>query len=202
MAQRNGDLTVKKSHQWAFILYLESAPSNWVEILRTTYNSVVVSPLHDSDVKEDGNPDKPHYHVMIVFNNSTTSTVADDIAMNLNASKPIAISNAWNYYNYFDHNHITGKAQYRHDAILFLNGLTEYDIKTLSKDQERSMRFSILRFIKENHVCEFCDLVDGLMGEDVDLADYALSHVLMFNTFITSCRNKGKKQELTGSTVA
>lgn len=198
MAQRNGDLTVKKSHQWAFILYPESAPKDWLDILRNTYNNVVISPLHDKDKKEDGTPDKPHYHVMVVFNNSTSSTTVDDLSDNLNASRPIPISNAWNYYNYFDHNQVTGKAQYRHDAIVFLNGLTEYDIKTLSKDEERSMRFSILKFIKENHVCEFCDLVDGLMGEDCDLADYALSHVLMFNTFITSSRNKGKKEELHG----
>ena len=48
-----------KKRNWAFIVYPDSAPADWQEILRQTGLQCVVSPLHDSDLDPTGEPKTP-----------------------------------------------------------------------------------------------------------------------------------------------
>lgn len=54
-----------KGRDWAFIVYPESAPENWREILDDTHIRWIESPLHDKDFNPDGTIKKPHWHVML-----------------------------------------------------------------------------------------------------------------------------------------
>ena len=40
----------KRSNKWAFLLYQESAPENYLEILEEMHVPFVLSPWHDKDV--------------------------------------------------------------------------------------------------------------------------------------------------------
>ncbi|MGQ7458465.1 Rep family protein, partial [Streptococcus suis] len=55
---------VQKGRDWTFIVYPESAPSNWREILDETHMRWVEFPLHDKDVNADGEIKKPHWHIL------------------------------------------------------------------------------------------------------------------------------------------
>jgi Plasmid replication protein. len=200
MAQTYIDGGKKKSHQWAFILYPESAPKNWLQVLDDTYLKIAISPIHDRDLDlETGEIIKPHYHVMVMFGNNTTSSVADDLSLSLHQTRCIPISNAWGYFQYLDHDRETDKAKYNHKDIRLLNGLTEGELKTLTKDQERELKRSIHVYIHTRKVTEYDQLLEDLFIVDSDMYDYASSHTLLFNTIITSFRNRGKKEEMTGN---
>lgn len=58
---------------WTFELYPESMNKDSFTKLKelgsNSYCSVMVSPLHDSDIKSDGTPKKAHYHVLIAYGN-------------------------------------------------------------------------------------------------------------------------------------
>ena len=54
-----------KTRSWSFIVYPESAPSNWIDILNDMHIEIIISPLHDKDTDPDGEVKKAHYHVMI-----------------------------------------------------------------------------------------------------------------------------------------
>ena len=43
-----------RARTWTFIVYPESAPQNWRELLDECHVSWVESPLHDKDVNPDG----------------------------------------------------------------------------------------------------------------------------------------------------
>lgn len=43
-----------KARTWGMVVYPQSAPEDWVELLRETYIQFAVSPLHDKDVNPDG----------------------------------------------------------------------------------------------------------------------------------------------------
>ena len=60
-----------KARAFAFIIYPESWPT-WEQDLRGLHMPVVVSPVHDRDVTEDGEPKKPHRHGIISWGNATT----------------------------------------------------------------------------------------------------------------------------------
>lgn len=63
-----------KKRYWAFVLYPESAPENWKEILQQTGLSCCVSPLHDKDINPTGEPKKAHYHIILCYSGPTTDT--------------------------------------------------------------------------------------------------------------------------------
>lgn len=54
MAEKN----VKKRN-WAFLVYPESAPENWLQILQATGLQCAISPLHDRDLNATGEPKRP-----------------------------------------------------------------------------------------------------------------------------------------------
>ena len=71
-----GNKTIR-TRNWMILVYPESAPENWRDIISAEQVQWIESPLHDKDVftelDEKGNPEhkagqtkKPHYHIMIM----------------------------------------------------------------------------------------------------------------------------------------
>lgn len=58
----------KCSNKWAFLLYQESAPENYLAILEDMHIPFVLSPWHDKDInKETGEFKKAHKHGALYF---------------------------------------------------------------------------------------------------------------------------------------
>ena len=57
--------TQVRTRNFATVIYLDSAPSNWQEILSDLHVQAFVSPYHDKDKNANNEDKKPHYHVMI-----------------------------------------------------------------------------------------------------------------------------------------
>lgn len=49
-----------RTRNWTFVLYPDSAPDNWRQILDDKHIEWIESPLHDKDVNANGEPKKPH----------------------------------------------------------------------------------------------------------------------------------------------
>ena len=49
------------------LLFTQSAPQNWRELLDECHVSWVESPLHDKDINPDGTVKKPHWHIILLF---------------------------------------------------------------------------------------------------------------------------------------
>ena len=62
-----------KSQVWAGIMYQDSAPADWEHQLRMLGVPFAVSPLHDSDIREDGTPKKAHWHVILYWPGGSTT---------------------------------------------------------------------------------------------------------------------------------
>ena len=54
-----------KTRAWTFIVYPDSAPSDWRDIIDDLHIPWVESPLHDRDQNPMGDQKKPHWHVLI-----------------------------------------------------------------------------------------------------------------------------------------
>ena len=51
----------KRSNKWAFLLYQESAPEHYLDVLENMHIPFVLSPWHDKDInKETGEFKKAH----------------------------------------------------------------------------------------------------------------------------------------------
>lgn len=72
--------STSRTRNFACVVYPDSAPENWQEILSELHVPAFISPLHDKDINNSsGEPKKPHYHVMIMFEGVKTKDQAFDV---------------------------------------------------------------------------------------------------------------------------
>lgn len=187
---------VKKKY-WAFVLYLESAPENWKEILQLRGIPVCISPYHDKDVNPDGTPKKPHYHIILCFPNTTTYNNVKSITDSLNQPIPISLDAVNGYYRYLTHKDNPEKYQYSPEDIETLNGFSIDDFVELTYTQVKTICIYLQQLIIDNNILEYSDLLDYLLTNELYTElDVASNHTLLFNTYICSRRNKIKSQGL------
>lgn len=118
----------EKARHWAGIVYPESMPENWKDIITASHVPCVISPLHDKDVNPDGTPKKPHYHIMFCYPNTTTGSSASHILAQLGSSLHAErVMSAVGNYRYLTHRDNPEKAQYSEDDIQSFNGFSYTD---------------------------------------------------------------------------
>lgn len=180
-----------KKRNWAFVLYTESAPEDWREILKLKGLTFAVSPLHDKDINPDNTPKKPHYHIILVFGSPTTYNNVKSITDELNQPIPIPLESVRGYYRYFTHLDNPEKHQYDSTKIELYNGFDVTDV--LNNFEVFQCLKTIQSLIQENNIFEYSELMDYLLyHEFLELWNVASSHTLFLNTYITSRRNKHK----------
>lgn len=58
---------VRKYRNFGCVVYPDSAPENWMDIISDMHVPCFISPLHDHDIGLENELIKPHYHVMFMF---------------------------------------------------------------------------------------------------------------------------------------
>lgn len=189
---------VAKSRYWAFIMYPDSAPEDWKNILIRAALPIAISPIHDRDVKnwDTGEMDKSHWHVLCCFDGPTTQANVIRISDSVNATIPIQVFSVKGYYDYLVHPQDTCKTPYSEADRINLNGFDVTNYTQLTSKEEVIMVKSIIHDIKKEKICEYSDLVDYAEGEDIQMYDYVIHHTVFFNAVLTSIRQKnGKKKK-------
>ena len=111
---------------WAFVMYPESMPDNWVDIIRDTGLPMAISPLHDKDLNPTGEEKKAHYHVICYYENPTTqNNVYQNVCKPLNATIPLKLESMRGMYRYHIHMDNPEKYQYDDRDRQFFNGFDE-----------------------------------------------------------------------------
>ena len=155
-----------KKRNWAFILYPESAPSNWLDILQGSFIKCAVSPLHDKDLTDDGLIKKPHYHILLCYDGATTYNNVLTLTQSLNATIPQVVDSVDGYYNYLSHTGFNDKYQYNADDVISFNGFT---IKRRAPPKEDLTTVKdLFKIILDNGICEYSDLISFLIVNELD----------------------------------
>jgi hypothetical protein len=180
---------MQKKRNWGAVIYPESAPSDWIEILKLKGLTFAVSPLHDKDVNPTGEIKKPHYHIVICFSGPTTDKTVNSILSELNQPIGIALESVRGYYRYFTHKDNPEKYQYDEKEIQLFNGFDVTDV--LNNFEVFQAMKEIQLLIVENDITEYSDLMDFLLSNDyLELWNVACSHTMYFNSYVTSKRHK------------
>lgn len=182
--------TIKKRN-WGAVIYPESAPFDWKEILKLKGITFAVSPLHDKDIDDGGNGKKlkkPHYHIILCFGSPTTFNNVKAITDELCQPIPISLESVRGYYRYFTHKDNAEKYQYNENEIELYNGFDVTDV--LNNFEVFQCLKQIQTLIIEKDIFEYSDLMDFLFYSDfMELWNVASSHTLFLNTYITSKRH-------------
>ena len=184
-----------KKRNWTFVLYPESAPSDWREILKISGLMAAVSPLHDKDTNPTGEPKKPHYHVLLVYSGPTTYNAVAKFTASLNATVPQALESVRGMYRYFSHKDNPEKYQYDENEVITLNGFNITDMIELTRSEVNELKAKVLKLIREVGITEYAGLIDFLLDNGM-MAEYdvAINNTLFFNTYICSKRNAERQE--------
>lgn len=185
----------EKSRYWAFVMYPESMPGNWLSILNEYHIPMAISPLHDQDLNADGEEKKAHYHVLLVYGNTTTATNIAKISESVNGTKPIPVMSLKGYFRYLTHKDNPEKYQYSDKDVKLICGFDPSDYWSYSANEEVKIRVEIIDIIKTNKIYEYFGLLDYLLGYDLALFKYTSEHTVLFNTIVTSFRHSNKKDD-------
>lgn len=180
-----------KKRNWVFVVYPESAPSNWIEILQSTGLQCAVSPLHDKDLEPTGEPKKAHYHVIATYSGPTSFNVVRALTDRLCAPIPQTLEQVRGYYRYLTHKDNPEKHQYDEKDIKTINGFNIADHIELSRNEVNEIKRKLQILIRQENILEYADLLDYLLDGEMNLElDVASNNTLFFDRYISSRRNK------------
>ncbi len=157
-----------RTRNWMFIVYPESAPENWREIIAELRVPWVESPLHDKDVDANGEIKKPHWHVMLMFSSKKSYQQILEITSCVNAPNPEKVANAKSMVRYFAHMDDPDKFQYDKSEVKAHGGADIANYLSVTTAERYELIREMMEFISVQNIIEMKDLLDYAMAERFD----------------------------------
>lgn len=158
----------QRTRNWTFVLYDESAPKNWAEILDEEHIEWIESPWHDKDVNADGEPKKKHKHIALLFGGVKSYEQVKEITDKLHAPIPQRCHNTKAMVRYMAHLDNPEKAQYSVSDIKAHGGVDLAELLRPSSSERYTMIKEMIDYIRSAGITEFQDLVDYASYERFD----------------------------------
>lgn len=149
---------VSRTRNYACIVYPESAPENWKEILSDQFIPSLISPLHDKDLNPTGEPKKPHYHVILMFDSVKTTEQAKNIFDMIGGVGCQVVNSIRGYARYLCHLDNPDKAQYNEGDIVSLCGADYSGVANLAIDKYKAVG-EMMDFCITNEIYSFAKLL-------------------------------------------
>ena len=133
------------------MVYPESAPENWLEILGEQLIPAFVSPLHDKDIDPQNQPKKPHYHVMLMFDSMKSTEQVKEVFALIGGVGMEIVNNTRSYARYLCHMDNPEKARYKEEEVRCFGGSDYAHIIGLPSDKYASL-MEMIDYFHENSI--------------------------------------------------
>lgn len=154
----NGAKTPRKAtRNWATVVYPDSAPDDWKEKLDALRVAVLISPLHDKDVNPNGEPKKPHWHVLIMFDGPKDEHKVREIFDAIGGVGCEYVNSIRGYARYLCHMDNPEKHQYDIGKVVSMNGADFNTLVSLPSDKYKAIG-EIIDFIEANDIYSYRQL--------------------------------------------
>ncbi len=185
-----------RCRNWTIVVYPDSSPDNWRNLLDEKHIEWIESPLHDKDLNANGEPKKPHWHVLLLFGGVKSYEQVLEFVNFLNCPIPVRCHNAKALVRYMAHLDNPDKAQYSISDIKPHGGVDIAELLRPSSSERYCLIKDILQFVKDNNIIEFQDLIDYAFSNHFDdwfplLCDNSAFIVV---NYIKSCRHRDKQK--------
>lgn len=186
----------QRSNKWAFLIYKESAPDNYLEILEEIHIPFVLSPWHDKDVnKETGEFKKAHKHGAFYFDSlKSYSQVSELIKEKLNGPAHVEpVMSPRGMYDYFIHAENPDKTLYDIKDIESGRG---FELgKFLVQQNSDDFTTEVIDTIEQNDFTEFEELVWYARDNNTALLGLIIDRTYFFARYLDSRRHNPKRLE-------
>lgn len=186
----------QRSNKWTFLIYEESAPENYLDVLEDIHVPFVLSPWHNKDVnKETGEVKKSHKHGAFYFSSlKSYSQVSELIKDKLNGPAHVEpVMSPKGMYDYFVHADNPDKTPYDINDIESGCGF-ELD-KFLVQQNSDDFTNKVIDTIEENDITEFGELVWYARENNSALLGLIIERTYFFARYLDSRRHNPKRLE-------
>ena len=186
----------KRSNKWAFLIYQESAPENYLDVLEEMHIPFVLSPWHDKDVnKETGEFKKAHKHGVLFFESLKSYTqVSELLTEKLHTPSHVeVVMSPKGMYDYFIHAENPDKTLYNMDEIESGCGF-ELEQFLITNNNEQFLS-TVIDIIEEHNFTEFNNLVRYARVENPSLLNLIIDKTYFFAKYLDSRRHSNNKKE-------
>ena len=157
-----------RTRNYGTVVYPDSAPADWQDILAQQFIPALISPLHDKDTNPDNDePKKAHYHVMVMFDNVKTKEQAIELFSKIGGVGCEVIQSRRGYARYMCHMDNPEKAQYKQDDVRALGGADYVDIIGLALDKYKAVS-EMMDYCDSNNIVSYYELANYARAERFD----------------------------------
>lgn len=165
---------------FTFLLYPDSAPEDWISILKKSLIPMYVSPhIKDKDLVHEEEDRKDHDHIMVMFDSPKNADCLDDLIKEVHGVKPplqtFVVQNARSMARYLTHMDQPEKYPYWMDPeheVIELNGITPYKEFVKSNAESKALRLQmtkdIIDFARKHHITSFSQMCAHCSDNDLD----------------------------------
>lgn len=197
-------MSSQKFRNYAFIVYPESMCDDFFDKLANLMLPCFVSPLHDSDVKDDGEIKKAHYHIIIRYSNpvSISHAVKDLLTLDVN-QPPEVVKSLRAYARYLCHLDQSDKAQYNIDDVRQINCSDYYDVCKLDSSLDVMAQMDAIEdLIDDNDIISYRFLCRLIRKHYPELRNALRSHPSHFSSYLRSVEYERTVLSRRGEAVA
>lgn len=152
---------------FATVVYPESAPENWKEILAGHFIPCFVSPLHDKDLNPTGEPKKSHHHVILMFEGKKSMEQAKSIFETIGGVGCEPVNSLRGYARYLCHLDNPEKAQYLPEQVRSMCGADYTTTIGLVIDKYKAIG-EMIDFCRGSGILSYSELLEYCREERSD----------------------------------
>lgn len=149
-----------RTRNWCALVYPDSAPENWREILDDYHIAWAESPLHQFDVNPDGELKKPHWHIVLSFEGNKSLDQVCKMLSKVGSPLPKECASLRGATRYLCHLDNPEKYLYPWSEVVSHGG---FDLAKANQPTA-SMRYQfigdMIDYCVSHNITEFCDLLN------------------------------------------
>lgn len=152
---------------FATVIYTDSAPLDFQSLISSLHIPCFLSPYHDKDFNPDGEPKKPHYHLLLMFEGKKSISQVQDLLSNISTVPVEIVDSLRGYARYLCHLDNPEKAQYDIELVRSFTGADYNAIIGLATDKYKAVG-EMIAFVDEHAISAFSDLLRYASQERYD----------------------------------
>lgn len=158
-----------RARSWAAVVYPESAPENWRDILDQLHIEWAESPLHNLDTNEStGELKKAHWHIVLCFDGKKSFDQVKAILDEIHAPIPQVCHSMRGAIRYMAHLDNPEKHQYSLDQIVPHGGIDIKGLLAPTATERNAIVKDICAYIRKNDLTELEDVMNIAMDDRED----------------------------------
>lgn len=187
----------RRNKHYATLVYpMESAPPDWIEKLEEQHIQALISPLHDKDIDKEGNPKKPHHHIILIFESLKSSNQVKEIIENFGGVGVIPIHSLGAYSRYLCHLDSSEKAQYNKEDVKEIGGADYNECCRQNRETEdEADLIEITQIILDGKILYFHEAADKIIKENKELFGVLKRNSYYIHSIVLSLAAQKQKEK-------